>query len=75
MRRTYGVQECQIIPSSFIKANYPHHECIWGWDDAADQVVMMVQNIRKAIVEYHNILYDLGFNTTWDEAKLKIENL
>ena len=47
----------------------------WGWDDAADQVVMMVQNIRKAIVEYHDILYDLGFNTTWDEAKLKIENL
>ena len=59
----------------FIKANYPH-ECIWrGWDDAADQVVMMVQNIRKAIVEYHDILYDLGFNTIWDEAKLKIENL
>jgi len=47
----------------------------WGWDDAADQVVMMVQNIRKAIVEYHVILYDLGINTTWDEAKLKIENL
>jgi hypothetical protein len=35
----------------FIKANYPHHEGIWGWDDAADQVVMMVRNIRKSMVE------------------------
>ena len=35
----------------FIKANYPHHEGIWGWDDAADQVVMVVRNIRKSMVE------------------------
>ncbi len=35
----------------FIKANYPHHEGIWGWDDAADQVVMMVRNIRRSMVE------------------------
>ena len=26
----------------FIKANYPHHEGVWGWEDVADQVVMMV---------------------------------
>ncbi len=36
----------------FIKANYPHHEGIWGWGDVADQVVMMVRNIRKSMVEY-----------------------
>ena len=35
----------------FIKANNPHHEGIWGWEDAADQVVMMVRNIRKSMVE------------------------
>ena len=35
----------------FIKANYPHHEGIWGWGDNADQVVMMVRNIRKSMVE------------------------
>ena len=34
----------------FIKANYPHHEGIWGWGDAADQVVMMVRNIRRSMV-------------------------
>ena len=35
----------------FIKANYPHHEGIWGWGNAADQVVLMVRNIRKSMVE------------------------
>lgn len=35
----------------FIKANYPHHEGVWGWDDAADQVVMLVRNIRQSMVE------------------------
>ena len=44
----------------FIKANYPHHEGVWGWNDVADQVVMMVRNIRKSMIEYHDILYDLG---------------
>ena len=52
----------------FIKANYPHHEGTWGWDTAADQVVMMIRNIRKSMVEYHDILWDLGviyhFNIT-----------
>ena len=41
----------------FIKANYPHHEGIWGWGNAADQVVMMVRNIRRSMVEYHVILW------------------
>ena len=35
----------------FIKANYPHHEGVWGWGQAADQVVMMIRNIRKSMVE------------------------
>ena len=35
----------------FIKANYPHHGGIWGWEGAADQVVMMVCNIRKPMAE------------------------
>lgn len=34
----------------FIKANYPHHEGVWGWGDVADQVVMMVRNIRRSMV-------------------------
>ncbi len=34
----------------FIKANYPHHEGIWGWGGVADQVVMMVRNMRRSMV-------------------------
>lgn len=52
----------------FIKANYPHHEGIWGWEDAADQVILMIRNIRKAMVEYHDILWDIGFAESYEEA-------
>jgi hypothetical protein len=45
----------------FIKANYPHHEGIWGWDDAADQVVMMVRNIRKSMVECEYNCFSFSF--------------
>ena len=41
----------------FIKANYPHHEGIWGWEDVGDQVVMVVSDIKKSLVEYHDILW------------------
>jgi hypothetical protein len=59
----------------FIKANYPHHEGIWGWGDVADQVVMMVRNIRRSMVEYHDILWDIGYAKTWEEASLFLDNL
>lgn len=59
----------------FIKGNYPHHEGIWGWGTAADQVVMMIPHIRRAMVEYHDILWDLGYATTWEEAFSKSDNL
>jgi hypothetical protein len=35
----------------FIKGNYPHHEGIWGWGTAVDQVVMVVPFIRRSMVE------------------------
>ncbi len=41
----------------FIKANYPHHEGIWGWADAGDQVLLVVSELRKVLVEYHDILW------------------
>eukprot|EP00985_Skeletonema_marinoi_P020031 scaffold11712_cov111-Skeletonema_marinoi.AAC.2 len=52
----------------FIKANYPHHEGIWGWGDAADQVVMMVRNIRRS-------MWDIGYAKTWEDASLFLDNL
>eukprot|EP00986_Skeletonema_menzelii_P013972 scaffold8686_cov122-Skeletonema_menzelii.AAC.2 len=59
----------------FIKANYPHHEGVWGWGDVADQVVMMVRNIRRSMVEYHDILWDIGYAKTWEDASLFLDNL
>ena len=59
----------------FIKANYPHHEGIWGWGDQADQVVLVVRNIRRTMVEYHDILWDIGYAATWAEAVLHKPNL
>ncbi|KAL9178303.1 hypothetical protein ACHAXT_001731 [Thalassiosira profunda] len=50
----------------FIKANYPHHEGIWGWGTNADQVVLVVPNVRRSMVEYHDILFDIEFETTWE---------
>ena len=83
----------------FIKANYPHHEGVWGWGDGADQVVLMVRNIRKSMVECksgrkwassrlgaptnrrtfnrsdHDILWDIGYAKTWEEATVNLQQL
>jgi len=59
----------------FIKANYPHHEGIWGWDDIGDQVVLVVRNIRRTMVEYHDILWDIGYAKTFEDAFARISNL
>jgi hypothetical protein len=59
----------------FIKANYPHHEGIWGWGTNADQVVMVIRNIRKSLVEYHDILYDISYAKTWEVATENMHKL
>lgn len=64
-----------ITNEPFIKANYPHHEGIWGWGSQADQVVMVVRNIRRSMVEYHDILWDIGYAKTWEQASVLIPNL
>jgi len=64
-----------ITNEPFIKANYPHHEGIWGWETVADEVVLVVRNIRRSMVEYHDILWDIGYAKTWDVATENLENL
>lgn len=59
----------------FIKANYPHHEGIWGWGTNADQVVLVVKNIRKSMVEYHDILWDIGYAKTWADAMVNKDTI
>ncbi len=61
---------------SIIKAtNYPHHEGIWGWGDCADQVVLVVSDVSRVLIQYHDILWDIGYAQTWEEAYERIENL
>jgi hypothetical protein len=36
---------------------------------------MMVRNIRKSMVEYHDILWDIGYAKTWEEATLNLHKL
>mmetsp|Transcript_2173 Transcript_2173/g.4737 ORF Transcript_2173/g.4737 Transcript_2173/m.4737 type:complete len:535 (+) Transcript_2173:251-1855(+) len=59
----------------YIKTNYPHHEGVWGWQDHADQVVLIVRNIRHTIDEYHDILADINYAKTWVEATEMIPRL
>lgn len=64
-----------LTDQPFIKTNYPHHEGIYGWDKKADQVVLVVRNIRWAINDYHDILADIDYAKTWAEATEKIPML
>ena len=59
----------------FIKANYPHHEGIWGWLQTADQVILVVQNMRRDLTEYHDILWDIGYAKIWAQASELITNI
>ena len=36
---------------------------------------MVVRNIRRSMVEYHDILWDIGYAKTFDEAYLMLDNL
>jgi len=52
----------------FIKSNYPHHEGIWSWGGEIDQVLMVVRNVRRTLVEYHDILWDIDYAKTFEIA-------
>lgn len=59
----------------FIKSNYPHYDGCWSWGDAIDKVVLVVSYIRKTLVEFHDIMWDLGFPSNYEEALLNEDNL
>eukprot|EP00551_Chaetoceros_affinis_P006475 CAMPEP_0203662092 /NCGR_PEP_ID=MMETSP0090-20130426/179_1 /ASSEMBLY_ACC=CAM_ASM_001088 /TAXON_ID=426623 /ORGANISM="Chaetoceros affinis, Strain CCMP159" /LENGTH=716 /DNA_ID=CAMNT_0050524837 /DNA_START=368 /DNA_END=2518 /DNA_ORIENTATION=- len=59
----------------FINANYPHHKGIWGWKDVGDQVILLVSDIKRVLIEYHDILWDIGYAQTFEEAYERIEHL
>lgn len=54
----------------FIKANYPHYAGTWAWENKADQVILAVRNIRKSMVDFHDICYELDYPTNYIEASV-----
>jgi len=59
----------------FVKTNYPHHEGIWGAEDRGGKVILIVRNIRHNMDGYHDILADIDYAKTWEEATEKIPTL
>ena len=74
-RDAWDFQFLGMTSQPFIKTNYPHHEGIWGWQDHGDQVVLVLRNPRRSIDEYHDILADIHYAKTWEEATEKIPDL
>ncbi|KAL3780037.1 hypothetical protein ACHAWO_007450 [Cyclotella atomus] len=48
--------------SPFIKTNYPQSSGVWSFDKSADQVVLVVQNIRRAMAEYSEVMAKINFS-------------
>ena len=53
---------------AFMKSSYPQHEGIWSWGNRMHQSILIVRNPRHAIVSYHNILSEINYAHTWQEA-------
>ena len=47
------------------KTQYPHHEGIWSWGKQANQVVLLLQNPRTALVSYQHLLHEIDYGTEW----------
>lgn len=59
----------------FMKTNYPHHEGYWTWGDSMQQVILVLRNPRYALIEYHDVLYDIDYATNARDAYARSENL
>ncbi|KAL3776469.1 hypothetical protein ACHAWO_000048 [Cyclotella atomus] len=59
----------------FIKTNYPHPAGTWSWGNEADQVALVVQYIRRSMVEYADIMWYLSYENTYNKDRVKLEEL
>lgn len=59
----------------YLKTNYPHHEGTWSWGKTAKDVILVVRSIRKSLPEYHDVLADIGYAKTPNEAFMKKDRL
>ncbi|KAL3774835.1 hypothetical protein HJC23_005414 [Cyclotella cryptica] len=61
--------------SPFIKTNYPHPSGTWSWGNEADQVALVVQYIRRSLVEFSDISWYMSFEKSYNEDRVKVEEL
>lgn len=59
----------------FIKTNYPHPSAVWSWDSEADQVALVVQFIRRSMVEYCDIMWYHSFEDGYNKDRVVLEDM
>lgn len=59
----------------FIKTNYPHPAGTWSWGDEADQVALVLQYIRRSMVEYSDIMWYMSYETEYNKDRVKVEEM
>jgi hypothetical protein len=59
----------------FIKTNYPHPSGVWSWDNEADQVALVLQYIRRSMVEYGDVMWYHSFKDSYNKDRVKVEEL
>lgn len=56
---------------AFMKTSYPHFDGTWSWTNEMSQSILLIRNPRTALVNLHNILYEIDFSTTWEASNEK----
>ena len=59
----------------FIKTNYPHPAGTWSWGEEADQVALVIQYIRRSMVEYADIMWYMSYESEYNKDRVKVEEL
>ena len=59
----------------FIKTNYPNAAGIWSWNSEADQVALVIQYIRRSLVEFSDVLWYMSFEDDYNKDRVKVEEL
>lgn len=59
----------------FIKTNYPHPMGVWSWGSEANQVALVIQYIRRSLVEYADIQWYMSFENDYNSDREVLEQM
>ena len=57
----------------FIKTNYPHPAGVWSWGSEANEVALIVQFIRRDMVEYADIVWYQNDSPSYENERFRVE--